>query len=135
MDPLPSSEDLSVNFLRNTPEGKHEARYVRRVNPYFIAYLSSHDGCKMGCRFCHLTQMRQNSMAPVSLQGYVDQAERVLKHYDEAVGGGRSPSLFLIFPMIAQKEYNDVASRMHEYIRRRYRQKQNIGLVIQAKNQ
>jgi len=88
---LPSSEDLSVNFLKNTTEGKHEARYVRRTDEYFIVYLSSHDGCRMGCRFCHLTQMGENSMRPVSLEEYVDQAVRVLKHYDEVVGGGGQP--------------------------------------------
>ena len=88
---LPSSEDLSVNFLKNTTEGKHEARYVRRTDEYFIVYLSSHDGCRMGCRFCHLTQMGENSMRPVSLEEYVYQTVRVLRHYDEVVGGGGQP--------------------------------------------
>lgn len=85
---LPSSEDLSVNFLRGTEHAKHEARYVRRSDDYFICYLSSHDGCKMGCRFCHLTQMRENSDVPVTLEGYLEQSQHVFDHYDKVVKGG-----------------------------------------------
>lgn len=82
---MPSVEDLSVNFVRATPDGGAvECRYVRREDGYFIAYLSSHTGCRQACRFCHLTSTGQTMFEPVDFEGFLAQADRVLVHYDGA---------------------------------------------------
>lgn len=76
---LASHEDKSVNFVF---DNWLEARYVRRVDDYFIVYLSSHDGCNKSCRFCHLTQTGQTSFNETSLEQYIQQAKTVLEYYD-----------------------------------------------------
>lgn len=81
METLVSTEDRSVNFVSAAADGAIEARYVRRGTDYFIAYLSSHTGCKMGCRFCHLTATRQSGFTPVTTDGFFAQAKQVLRHY------------------------------------------------------
>lgn len=76
---LHSHEDKSVNFVF---DNWLEARFVRRVDDYFIVYLSSHDGCNKACRFCHLTQTKQTSFNETSLAEYLLQAQTVLEYYD-----------------------------------------------------
>lgn len=76
---LHSHEDKSVNFVF---DNWLEARFVRRVEDYFIVYLSSHDGCNKACRFCHLTQTKQTSFNETSLEEYLLQAQTVLEYYD-----------------------------------------------------
>lgn len=76
---LHSHEDKSVNFVF---DNWLEARFVRRVEDYFIVYLSSHDGCNKACRFCHLTQTKQTSFNETSLDEYLLQAQTVLEYYD-----------------------------------------------------
>lgn len=79
----PSKIDASVNWTRPTPDGgMHECRYVRRSPDYFIAYLSSHSGCRHACRFCHLTQTGQTMFAPAHVGQLQDQLVQVLAHYD-----------------------------------------------------
>lgn len=79
---LKSEQDISVNFIF---DNKIESRFVRRVEDYFIVYLSSHDGCNKACRFCHLTQTKQTSFNEQTLENYVLQAKTVLEHYDSVV--------------------------------------------------
>ena len=76
---LSSCEDQSVNFVF---DNMMEARYVRRVDDYFICYLSSHTGCNKSCRFCHLTQTGQVDMVDATIDDYIKQASHVLNHYD-----------------------------------------------------
>lgn len=91
MDSLPliynthkSELDLSVNFEHRFTDhiGRLEARYVRRSEDYFIVYLSSQTGCKQACRMCHLTASGQTNLRDVTIEEYLDQAERVLQYYD-----------------------------------------------------
>jgi 23S rRNA (adenine2503-C2)-methyltransferase len=79
---LYSKEDKSVNFVF---DNWLEARFVRRTQDYFIAYLSSHDGCNKACRFCHLTQTGQTSFNETTLEQYVEQAKTVLDYYGTIV--------------------------------------------------
>jgi adenine C2-methylase RlmN of 23S rRNA A2503 and tRNA A37 len=80
---LRSAEDSSVNFVAEGEfPGTVEARYVRRSDDYFIVYLSSQTGCRKACRFCHLTQTGQTDFVDVTLDGFFDQADQVLAHYD-----------------------------------------------------
>ena len=100
---LVSQEDRSVNFVTNQDGSIVESRYVRRSDDYFICYLSSHDGCRMGCRFCHLTATKQASFRPVSLAEYVNQAESVFAHYD-AVKGAQGSAKRVHFNFMARGE-------------------------------
>lgn len=81
MKVLTSEIDESVNFIVPYGEGMLEARYVRRAPDYFICYLSSQSGCKMGCSFCHLTTTKQTSFEHARYNEYMEQAERVIEHY------------------------------------------------------
>jgi 23S rRNA (adenine2503-C2)-methyltransferase len=82
---LRSGQDSSVNFVH--PSGQ-ESRFVQRSDDYFIAYLSSHNGCSLACRFCHLTQTGQTEMVPSTLDDMGFQLQTVLDHYSERVHSG-----------------------------------------------
>lgn len=83
---LVSKLDKSVNFVF---ENGQEARYVRRIDEYFIVYLSSHNGCNQSCRFCHLTQTGQTNMNEASVDQMLVQAKTVLNHYLEQTTTGK----------------------------------------------
>ncbi len=76
-----ATEDGSVNFILPASDGAFEARYVRRSEDYFIAYVSSQAGCDRACRFCHLTATGQTSMEHATAHKYAQQVERVLLHH------------------------------------------------------
>jgi 23S rRNA (adenine2503-C2)-methyltransferase len=83
-DVLRSAEDRSVNFVRGAPDGgRFEARFVARSDAYAIAYISSHSGCRLACRFCHLTQTGQTTFGPATHWDLASQLMRVLRHMDE----------------------------------------------------
>lgn len=72
-----------MNWTRPVEDGGlFECRYVRRDDDYFIAYLSSHSGCRQACRFCHLTQTGQTTFQAARLHDLTDQLRVVLRHYD-----------------------------------------------------
>lgn len=83
MDKLESKMDQSINFVREYETGYFESRFVSRSDDYFICYLSSHNGCNRGCKFCWLTQTKQFSFLPASVEDIVKQAEPVLEHGHE----------------------------------------------------
>lgn len=80
---LKSDIDASVNFIEDSLVGFTEARYVRRTEPYFIAYLSSQTGCNRGCRFCHLTTTKQTKFTDITPEEYFTQAETIFEHYSK----------------------------------------------------
>lgn len=79
---LASTLDPSVNFVEQQLTGFVEARYVRRKQQYFTAYLSSQTGCNRGCKMCHLTATRQTQFTNCDLSDFVNQLEMVFSHYD-----------------------------------------------------
>lgn len=82
---LASKIDQSVNFIEQHLVGFIESRYVRRVDNYFIGYLSSQTGCNRGCTFCHLTATGQSQFNDVTIAEYMNQARRILEHYEQDV--------------------------------------------------
>jgi adenine C2-methylase RlmN of 23S rRNA A2503 and tRNA A37 len=84
-----SNEDKSVNWITEFKNGNIETRYVRKKPEYFIGYVSSHSGCKMGCKQCFLTQDNQTTFDHVDVDTYVYQIKTVLEHYDNVVKSGQ----------------------------------------------
>ena len=87
-----SEHDASVNHFSPTPDnGLWEARWVQRVQEYGIVYVSSHTGCSLSCRFCHLTATGQTMMQPARPADYMHQLQRVLGTYHDRVAAGMAP--------------------------------------------
>lgn len=72
------SKDGSMNFIIPYAKSFIEARYVRRTPHYVSAYVSSHNGCKMGCKFCWLTTQNQTQFKHVGLNEYILQLKTIL---------------------------------------------------------
>lgn len=98
---LYSNEDWSVNFIT---DNNVEARYVRRDKDYFIAYLSSHNGCNKACRFCHLTQSKQTDFYHVTIEEYLQQAKEVLEYYDNVAKVTQGPAERINFNFMSRGE-------------------------------
>lgn len=72
------SADGSINFVISHAKSFIEARYVQRSPHYISTYVSSHNGCKMGCKFCWLTAQQQTQFKHVDMSGYMFQLKTVL---------------------------------------------------------
>lgn len=126
---LVSKQDASVNFVTrgSLKPGYTEARYVRRREDYFIAYLSSQTGCNQACRFCHLTATGQTSYVDVSVDGLVTQANQVMSWYDKEIKFGQPAAKIVHFSFMArgeplasktlQLEGDQVVERLHRVAR------------------
>lgn len=77
---LVSKLDQSVNFITPFKSSIIESRYIRRADNYISAYLSSHNGCNMGCKFCWLTASKQTTFNHVSNDLYAQQLDKILEH-------------------------------------------------------
>ena len=72
--------DGSVNYIIPYKKGSLECRYVPKSNKYFSLYISSHNGCKMGCKFCWLTEQKQTSFSHVNVDDFTFQVKTVLEN-------------------------------------------------------
>lgn len=72
--------DESVNVTKTFGNSIIESRYVCRERDQTIIYVSSHNGCKMACRFCHLTATKQTEMEPVTPKMFGEQVRSALKY-------------------------------------------------------
>lgn len=80
---LTSTIDKSKNIIiPHSAGGFFEARYVQRTDDYFIVYLSSHSGCNLSCRMCHLTQTGQTVMNEADNNEYMSQAKDVFDLFE-----------------------------------------------------
>lgn len=89
---IKSTIDQSKNFIFKYGDSDVEARYVRRNSEKISAYVSGHNGCTMGCKFCWLTQQGQTSFKHSDLDIYNKQLKTVLNYYDYQVKHGLEPS-------------------------------------------
>ena len=70
----------SVNFIFPYGNSLVETRYVRREKNKVSVYVSSHNGCIMGCKVCHLTALGETNFKHVDIETYNKQLEIVLEH-------------------------------------------------------
>lgn len=96
---MKSNIDKSVNFVEEQLVGFLESRYVRKVEDYFICYLSSQTGCNRGCKFCHLTATNQTAFKDSNLNDYLAQAMQVFRHYKK-----ESPAKYVHYNFMARGE-------------------------------
>lgn len=97
---LKSSIDQSVNFVEPQLVGFLESRYVRKVDDYFICYLSSQSGCNRGCKFCHLTATGQTTSNDSDYQDYLNQSLQVFRHYRNE----QKPAKYMHYNFMARGE-------------------------------
>lgn len=97
---LISKLDRSVNFTEEALAGFLESRYVRKVEDYFICYLSSQSGCNRGCKFCWLTATKQTKFEDALPVDFLSQASKVLKHYNREI----HPAKYMHYNFMARGE-------------------------------
>ena len=102
MTVLTSEMDCSVNFVEDQLVGFLESRYVRKVDDYFICYLSSQTGCNRGCKFCHLTATNQMAFTDSDYADFVTQAVTVFRHYKQEME--TKPAKYVHFNFMARGE-------------------------------
>lgn len=78
---LNSKIDSSINVIEEYLAGFIEARYVRKCDEYFIAYLSSQNNCRLGCSFCHLSYTGQTKSKDLTIDQMIVQAKQIFDHY------------------------------------------------------
>ena len=78
------AKDGSINYVLKYGKSFIEARYVRRKPSYMSVYVSSHNGCVMGCKFCWLTQQNQTQFKHVDLDYYRTQLDTVLSNVPDS---------------------------------------------------
>lgn len=80
---LRSTLDKSIKWVIPHGDGSIETKFVRRDSKYPVisAYVSSHNGYKMGCKFCFLAQLEQTSFKHTKLYEYNSQLDLILSHY------------------------------------------------------
>ena len=89
---LESENDASANHILPTEDGGNwEARWVQRTSDYGIVYVSSHTGCALSCRFCHLTATGQTMMTPAGVDDYLAQLDQGLSTYEQRRERGEIP--------------------------------------------
>ncbi len=100
---LHSQLDRSVNFVERLGPGQAlESRYVRRSDDELIVYLSTQTACAQRCRFCHLTTTGQVQAEDAEIEEIVEQARRVLIHYEKRTAG--PPARIVNFNFMARGE-------------------------------
>lgn len=112
---LKSQIDQSVNFVEQQLVGFLESRYVRKVDDYFIAYLSSQTGCNRGCKFCHLTATNQMAFTDSDYQDFLSQAMVVFRHYRKE----NKPAKYMHYNFMARGEVlanKHVINNSHEIL-------------------
>ena len=77
------SVDGTKNYIIPYHKSFLEARYVQRHESYVSLYVSSHNGCKMACDFCWLTQQKQTNFKHTSIEKYSEQVKIVLDNIPE----------------------------------------------------
>ena len=79
---LTSQLDRSVNWIVPYAGSTIETRFVYKpARDNVIAYVSSHNGCRMGCAFCHLTAQNRTQFTAMDAEGYTQQLAHVLDHW------------------------------------------------------
>lgn len=104
MQIIKSDIDQSVNFVDEKEVGFLESRFVRRVDDYFITYLSSQTGCDQACRMCHLTATGQNKLTNTTLDDFINQAKPVLEYYDQITKNGAKAAKLMHYNFMARGE-------------------------------
>lgn len=78
------AKDKSINHITKFKRSFVESRYVRRKPHYISTYVSSHNGCRMGCKFCWLTQQKQEEFNHTPIQStpesYNEQLVKILSN-------------------------------------------------------